>query len=184
MNIKMLPNLITTIRIVGSVCLLFLKPLSKAFFIVYTLSGLSDAIDGFVARKTNSVSELGTKLDSIADLMFYIVMIAKILPMLIEKLPFWIWYMVLAVVIMRMCSYTIAAIRFHRFSSLHTYLNKTATLMIFFVPYVISKSFIGTFCFIICVLGILSSAEEIVIHLTRKEYRSGMRPISITKNKH
>ena len=174
MNIRMIPNLITMVRIVGSLCLLFVEPLKKPFYIIYTIAGLSDAFDGFIARKTNSVSELGSKLDSIADLCFYIVMILRIFPVLLEKLPFWIWYMVAAVVAMRIASYTISAVKFRRFASLHTYLNKAATLMIFFVPYLIGYGMISVYCTAICVIGILSSVEELVIHIKRKEYKSNV----------
>ncbi|MBR3993923.1 MAG: CDP-alcohol phosphatidyltransferase family protein, partial [Clostridia bacterium] len=156
MSLSMIPNLITMVRIIGSLCLFFVKPMGVAFYIIYTISGLSDAVDGFIARKTNSISELGSKLDSIADLMFYIVMIIRILPELVKKLPYWIWYMVLAVVIMRIASYTIAAIRFHKFSSLHTLLNKAATLLIFFVPYIIKSRVLSPFCTVICIIGIVS----------------------------
>ena len=82
MNRSMIPNLITMVRIIGSLCLLFVQPLKKPFYIIYTIAGLSDALDGFIARKTNSVSELGSKLDSIADLSFYIVMILRLFPVL------------------------------------------------------------------------------------------------------
>lgn len=177
MNPKMIPNLITMVRIVGSLCLLFVEPLKKAFYVIYTIAGLSDAIDGFIARKTNSVSELGSKLDSVADLSFYIVMILRIFPVLWEKLPFWIWYMVLSVVAMRIASYIISAIKFKKFSSLHTYLNKAATLMIFFVPYIINHKIISVFCTVICVIGIISSVEELVIHITKKEYTSNVRSV-------
>lgn len=170
-----LPNLITMVRIVGSLCLLFVKPLTNVFFVIYTVSGLSDAVDGFIARKTHSVSELGSKLDSVADLAFYIVMIFKIFPELWARLPFWIWYLVAAFLVLRIASYIVAAVRFKRFSSLHTYLNKAATLMIFFVPYIIKNKIISAYCTVICVLGLLSSLEELVIHLTRKEYRSGVK---------
>ena len=172
---KSLANYITMIRIIGSICLLFVKPLEKLFYIIYTVSGLSDAFDGFIARKTNSVSELGSRLDSIADLSFYIVMILRIFPELWARLPGYIWYMVLTVVFLRIASYSVAAIRFRCFASLHTYLNKAATLMIFFVPYIIKNKIISGYCTVICIIGIVSSVEELVIHLTRKEYKSGVK---------
>lgn len=181
MTIGIIPNLITMIRIIGSICLLFVRPLSDAFYIIYTVSGLSDAVDGFIARKTHSVSELGSKLDSVADLAFYIVMILRILPILLDKLPFWIWYIVLTVVMLRIASYAVAAIRFRRFASLHTLLNKAATLMIFFVPYLIEFDLVlSVFCTIISITGVVSSLEELVIHLTRKEYRSNVSSVNVS----
>ena len=56
-------NIITGIRIVLSVALLIFPALSQAFFVLYVAGGLSDMIDGAVARKTGTVSGLGSKLD-------------------------------------------------------------------------------------------------------------------------
>ena len=63
-------NIITGIRIVLSVALLIFPALSPAFFVLYVAGGLSDMIDGAVARKTGTVSEFGSKLDTIADIIF------------------------------------------------------------------------------------------------------------------
>ena len=67
---RQLPNYITALRMVGSVCLIFIRPLSPLFFGVYTLAGITDALDGYIARKTHTASAFGAKLDSAADLLF------------------------------------------------------------------------------------------------------------------
>ena len=72
---KNIPNIITAVRIIGAAVLLFVEPLVVPFYVIYTLCGLSDAIDGFVARLIGAESALGAKLDSVADLMFYAVML-------------------------------------------------------------------------------------------------------------
>ena len=56
-------NIITGIRIVLSVALLFFPVLSPAFFVLYAAGGFSCMIDGAVARRTGTVSGLGSKLD-------------------------------------------------------------------------------------------------------------------------
>ena len=87
-----IPNCITMIRILGTICLLFTEASTKEFFIIYSICGLSDVFDGMIARLTQTVSAFGAKLDSAADLIFYAVMVLKIFPDLIETLPFEIWY--------------------------------------------------------------------------------------------
>ena len=89
---KSLPNYITFCRIIGSILLLFLKPFSIAFFAIYSICGISDLLDGYIARSTKTTSEFGAKLDSIADLSFYAVMFLKIFPTLIDTLPLWLWW--------------------------------------------------------------------------------------------
>ena len=73
-------NIITGIRIVLSVALLFCSALSPLFYALYMVAGFSDMLDGAVARKTGTVSEFGSRLDTIADLLFVAVCLIKLLP--------------------------------------------------------------------------------------------------------
>ena len=167
----MIANVITCFRIVGTACLLFVKPFTPLFFVIYTLAGVSDLLDGVVARATKTTSELGAKLDSIADLMFYTVMLLRVFPVLWERLPGFIWYMVAVIIILRLTSYSVVAMKFKRFASQHTYLNKLTGLTIFAVPYFLTCAWDWIACFGICIIAILAVLEEILIHLTSKEYR-------------
>ena len=81
------PNICTMLRIVGTVGLLLIRPLTLPFYLLYTFCGITDVLDGTIARATNSTSEFGARLDSIADLIFYAVMIVKFFPILLEVLP-------------------------------------------------------------------------------------------------
>ena len=59
---KHIANIITGSRIVFSIALLLFPPLSSAFYVLYAAAGLTDMIDGTVARKTNTVSDFGEDL--------------------------------------------------------------------------------------------------------------------------
>lgn len=63
-------NVITGLRILVSVGLLFCTVFSPSFYALYLIAGVSDMADGPIARKRNSVSEFGSKFDSIADFVF------------------------------------------------------------------------------------------------------------------
>ena len=91
---KNLPNIISALRIAGTVWLLFMKPLSTLFLVVYVLTGASDVADGAIARKYGTTSELGAKLDSVADLLFYTLILIRILPIMWVTLPKKIWFLV------------------------------------------------------------------------------------------
>lgn len=67
---KNLANILTVSRIILAVILLlFFKKISVLFIIVYTIAEITDMVDGTIARKTNSCSQRGAVLDSIADLL-------------------------------------------------------------------------------------------------------------------
>jgi CDP-diacylglycerol--glycerol-3-phosphate 3-phosphatidyltransferase len=68
-----LANTITFFRIAASIVLLFCPVFSPAFYVFYIAAGLSDMLDGFVARQTDTVSKLGARLDTIADFAFVVI---------------------------------------------------------------------------------------------------------------
>lgn len=173
------PNLLTLFRIFGSTGLIFIDYDTAAFFVLYSLCGISDAFDGFIARRTGTVSALGSKLDSIADLVFYSVMGVKILPILLVLLPIWLWIMTFAVIFIRCLAYVAAAIRFRRFASIHTYLNKATGIMLFVMPYALMTAFGLAYCITACCVAMASSVEELCIHLISKSYSDKNKSIFI-----
>ena len=86
---KHIANIITSCRIFGSILLLFFPSFSLDFYITYLLCGVSDMIDGTIARKTNSASKFGSQLDTIADFVFVVVSLIKMLPAI--HIPGWLW---------------------------------------------------------------------------------------------
>ena len=95
---KALANGITIIRILCSIALLFCPVLSPTFYSLYIIAGVSDMVDGWVARRTHTASKLGAKLDTIADIVFVIVCLVRLLPIL--DIPVWlfIWISVIALI--------------------------------------------------------------------------------------
>lgn len=161
-------NNITIVRMIGAICLLFLRPMSNPFYIIYFITGLTDVLDGWIARKTGTTSELGAKLDSLADILFYTIMMILFLPILSERLPVRIWYVIVAIIIIRLLAYAIAAIKYKCFASLHTWLNKLTGLGVFLLPFILKFSSGIIYSWIICGLAFLSSFEELVIHIIGK----------------
>jgi CDP-diacylglycerol--glycerol-3-phosphate 3-phosphatidyltransferase len=81
-----LPNLLTLSRILAVPILVFLlwrpAPIDYAItFVLYCLVGITDYLDGYLARAWGSISKLGQFLDPIADK----IMVAAVLVMLISS---------------------------------------------------------------------------------------------------
>lgn len=172
-----IPNIITSFRMIGTICLFFIQPFSVSFYVVYTLCGLSDVLDGLIARLTKKTTEFGAKLDSVADIMFYAVMLIRVFPLLWEILPKTIWYIVAAVFIIRLMAYLVAAVKYRRFASQHTYMNKLTGMAVFSIPYFLNHAGNVIACFAVCVIAGLASLEELLIHIFSKEYRPEQKSI-------
>ena len=67
-----IPNILSVFRIllVGVFCYCHAVGLRELALIVVLLSGFSDILDGFIARKFNQITDLGKVLDPIADKLF------------------------------------------------------------------------------------------------------------------
>lgn len=163
---------VTSVRIAASLLLLFLTPKSRGFFAVYTLTGLTDVLDGWLARRTGTASGFGARLDSVADLLFYSVVLIRFLPVLRQALPGEIWYAVAVVLLVRLAAYAVAAIKYHHFASLHTRLNKLTGAAIFLLPYVLAVSTGVGYSWAVCILAFVASLEELIIHLCRPDCRA------------
>lgn len=177
MNIAYIPNCITALRLVGTFILVFTKPFTLWFYILDFFTGVTDVLDGYLARKLKVSSEFGARLDSVADLAFNLTMIIKILPAVIVILPSVIWYAVALIACFRVASYVIAAVKFRKMASLHTVLNKICGFLVFTVPFFVHTRIIVPLCFLICILGIMASIEELFIHLTKNEYSTNVKTI-------
>lgn len=164
--VRQIPNCITALRIAATAALLFLQPMTQFFFIIYTLAGATDALDGWLARKLHVCSDFGSKLDSAADLMFYAMMIIRIFPVLWETLPRAIWFGVGAVVLLRLISYIVAAVKLRRFASTHSILNKLTGAAVFALPYIIRTAVATPYCWSLCALSGIGTTLDFIRILT------------------
>lgn len=167
-----LANAVTSLRLFGAIIILFLEPLGVPFYIVYTVCGISDGIDGTIARKMGTSSDFGARLDSVSDIVFYLVMFIKIMPVLLAIMPEWIWGLVGAVLIIRLAAYGVAFLKYNRMATIHTYMNKATGLLVFLIPYFLLLPFYTVMCAITAIVALVASAEELLIHLTNKKYQT------------
>lgn len=77
-----IPNIISLSRIPMAVDLPFVQSSPAIFWTLYLLCGLSDILDGAVARLTGTVSRLGERLDTLADIVFVAVWMVLFIPVI------------------------------------------------------------------------------------------------------
>lgn len=168
-------NLITSLRIICSFLILAVAPFSNSFFVFYLICGLTDMIDGYVARKTKSVSEAGALLDSVADFCFLACVAVKVIPVII--IPRWLLILIGAIFLIRVITYIIGFIRFRKLASLHTVLNKLTGLALFISPIFYPVSGINAIGIIVGSIALLSAIEEQIIVIQNQSLEKDIRSI-------
>lgn len=165
---KNLANIITATRIIGTLCLIPLKALSVPFFVFYVWCGLSDVLDGFVARKLNTVSNFGSKLDSVSDLLFYTTMMLKVWPYLKAYLPLYVWVLIYLVLAIRFLCYVYVGIKYNTFASRHTIFNKITGVLMFLLPFVVNTKYLVYYSLVVLAVGYTSVIDEIIYIINKK----------------
>ena len=133
---KHIANIITGSRIVFSLSLLFIPLSSVWFYALYLLCGLSDMIDGIVARRTNSATQFGARLDTVSDFVFLSMALIKFVPHL--HIPVWLWIWIGIIAMMKLGNAVWGFVRTKKLISPHTVLNKVMGLLLFLLPMTVS----------------------------------------------
>lgn len=156
---KYLANMVTGIRIFAGIWLLSIPVFSLPFYIAYLLCGFTDMIDGTIARKTNSATRFGEKLDSVADLMFLAAAFLKLLPAI--QIPRWLWIWISVIAILRIGNLICRAIQNKPFLPGHTVLNKLTGLLLFLLPLTFSFIEAAYSTTAVCIAATFASIDEV-----------------------
>ena len=133
---KYIANILTGFRILGSILLLFFPAFSVGFYIIYLFCGFSDMIDSTIARKTNSTSEFGAKIDTVADLLFVAASIIRLLPAI--HIPRWLWIWGGGIAVIKIINIILGYASKKQLISLHSIMNKITGLLLFLLPLTLS----------------------------------------------
>jgi CDP-diacylglycerol--glycerol-3-phosphate 3-phosphatidyltransferase len=151
-------NIITGVRILCSMALLFVPPFSKFFYVLYLTAGVSDMIDGTVARKTGTANDFGSKFDSTADFIFVAVCLIKLIPLLTNEKWLLIWIVLITVI--KVVNILFIIKKFKRIVFLHTILNKITGLLTFILPLTFSFLDFRYTSIVVCIIATIAAIQE------------------------
>ena len=140
--IKHVPNALSGLRCILSVSLLFLAKNPVVFTVVYVVAGITDFLDGKIARKYHVESPLGAKLEAIGDSLLFggaffgILFFSDISfgigrELIIKVIPLTI------AILYKLVNVAVTHKRFDQWNMMHTRLNKSVFGSLFFVAPVI-----------------------------------------------
>ena len=151
-------NIITIIRILCSIAILLCPVFSVAFYSLYITAGLTDMIDGWVARKTNTASALGAKLDTIADFIFVIICLFKLIP--IMDIPTWFYVWIGAIALIKIINIVSGYVVQKQFVVIHSIMNKVTGVLLFLLPLTFSFIDLRYSAMVVCIIATFAAVQE------------------------
>lgn len=163
---KHIANVVTGSRILGSILLLFFPVFSIPFYVIYIFCGFTDMIDGTIARKTNTTTNFGSQLDTVADFVFIVVSIIKLFPVIHITKWLWIWIGVIAII--KICNVILSYVYKKQFIALHTIMNKVTGLLLFLFPLTLLFVEVKYSSILVCSVATFSAIQEGVFVIMNK----------------
>ena len=151
-------NIITGIRILCSIALLFCPVLSPTFCVLYIAAGLTDMIDGTVARKTNSVSEFGSKLDTVADFILVVVCLIKLIPVMV--IPGWLYLWIAIIALIKVINVVSGYMVQKKFVAVHSVMNKVTGALLFILPLTLSTIDLKYSAIVVSMVATFAAIQE------------------------
>jgi phosphatidylglycerophosphate synthase len=170
-----IPNLLSGFRLIAAPVLLFIARQNRPqwFLAILAVSLMTDAIDGFVARRFKVTSKIGAKLDSWGDFVTFITIAIS---------AWWLWPEILdreiSFVIPGIASFLLPVflgfIKFKKLPSYHTWAAKIQAVLMCPAIYILFITGIAWPFRYAVILQCVVSMEEILITLCLKEPRSNI----------
>lgn len=172
-----IPNLITTYRLVIDPVILYFIIAGKEdlFTIFLIINLLSDALDGFIARKLKQETEIGAKLDAFADNFTYVLAFIGIFVFKMDEIrPHLISFIIM--ITMLVSTVIVSLIKFRKFPTYHLYTTKAGGYIEggFFIS-LFTIGFITPYYYLVVAWAIMGAVECIAINLLIPEMRSDIK---------
>ena len=171
------PNIISTFRIVSAPVLWLLIYVGNetAFTWLLTACFFSDAIDGYIARKLNQVSKLGSVLDSYGDSLTIISGVAGVIRFHHDL--FDSYYFVLYIIVgIHLVQLMLALWKYGKPSAFHTWSAKLAAIAVgIFILITLHFTFVPWLFWLTTILLIVDAVEESILVLLIPKWKTDIR---------
>ena len=155
---KHIPNILSASRIALCLPLLMVDAMTLTFWGLYLIAGITDMLDGFLARKWGMESKFGARLDNLADFVFVLAVGYKLFPWL--NLPATLWMIIGLIALVKMvnaiCSYVVK----HKIEFQHTKVNKLTGFLLFIGMMTVGQSYFIPVAWVIACIALFAAIQE------------------------
>ena len=132
--------------------------MTMTFWELYVIAGITDMLDGFLARRWGVESKFGARLDSMADFVFVLVVGYKLFPWL--KLPTALWMMIGLIAMVKVINAISSFVVKHRVAFLHTKANKLTGFLLFIGVMAIGQSYFIPVAWAVACIALFAAIQE------------------------
>ena len=155
---KRIPDFLSMSRIALCLPLLLVDAMTVPFWTLYVIAGITDMLDGFLARRWGVESKFGARLDSMADFVFVLAVGCKLFPYL--KLPTALWIMIGVIALVKVVNAISSYVINHRISFLHTTANKLTGFLLFVGMMAIGQPYFIPVAWMIACIAFFAAIQE------------------------
>ena len=155
---KRIPDLLSMSRIALCLPLLLVDAMTLPFWVLYLIAGLTDMLDGFLAKRWGVESKFGAKLDSLADFVFVLAVGYKLFPWL--KLSDELWMMIGLIALVKTVNAISAYVVKHKIEFLHTKVNKLTGFLLFIGMMTVGQSYFIPVAWVIACIALFAAIQE------------------------
>ena len=155
---KQIPDLLSMSRIALCLPLLLVDAMTIPFWVLYLIAGLTDILDGFLARRWGVESKFGARLDSLADFVFVLAVGYKLFPWL--KLPTALWILIGIIALVKVSNAVNSYVVKHRIQFQHTKANKLTGFLLFIGMMAIGQSYFVPVAWVIARIALFAAIHE------------------------
>ena len=155
---KRIPNLLSMSRIVLCLPLLLVDAMTMSFWALYVIAGITDMLDGYLARRWGAESKFGARLDSLADFVFVLAVGYRLFPCL--KLPTTLWMIIGLIALIKIVNAISSFVVKHRIKFLHTTANKLTGFLLFVGMMAIGQPYFVSVAWAIACIALFAAIQE------------------------
>jgi len=178
-KLRYIPNILSLSRIPLSISCLFLAGYPVTFLGVYAVAGLTDMLDGFLARRFGWQSDLGSKFDGLADATWIFSMMAVVFLVLKIKFALYVYIAFAVILAVRIANLIFTRVKFKQWGAIHsTLVRYSGTPLFLIAPYCVwtrkgpSELLLAALCVVF-----LSVVEETLILAKLEEYDMNIKSV-------
>jgi CDP-diacylglycerol--glycerol-3-phosphate 3-phosphatidyltransferase len=160
---RYVPNMLSALRIILSILLIPFIHIRMVFIFIYIAIGITDVLDGFIARKLGCESEFGARLDSAADLVFYSIYVFTFLKLYNSVIDSAHLAALAVIISIRLINILITKLKYKKVVFIHTLANKISGIILFLMPLMFLFFHGSVLIWTILAIVLIAAIEELLI---------------------